>query len=155
VDFTVRLAQDTDARAISTLIRELGLFRRLEDEAPETTAFRVTHHLGQCLADDSHSVLVAESSDGRLAGYLSVHWLPYLFLRGPEGYVSELFVCEHDRGNGVGTELLDTAIREARRRGCARLMLAAVRTRDSYERGFYTERGWMERSDVANMVYEL
>ena len=154
-EFTVGLAQDTDAGAMSTLIRDLGLFKRLENEDPETTAARVTHHLGLCLRDDSHSVFVAESSDGRLIGYLSVHWLPYLFLLGPEGYVSELFVDEHHRGNGIGSGLLDAVIHEARRRGCARLMLTAVRTRDSYKRGFYTERGWIERPDVANMVYEL
>jgi GNAT superfamily N-acetyltransferase len=135
-------------------LHRFGLMR-LENEDPETTAARVMHHLGLCLSDHNHSVLVADSWDGHLTGYLSVHWLPYLFLLGPEGYVSELFVHEHHRGNGIGSALLDTVIREARRRGCARLMLSAVRTRDSYERGFYTERGWTERPDVANMVYEL
>jgi GNAT superfamily N-acetyltransferase len=155
LDYTVRPARETDAPTISALIRGLGLFRRLQNEDPAITAVRVTHHLELCLRDGSHSVLVAESADGLLAGYVSVHWLPYLFLAGPEGYVSELFVGEHHRGRGIGSELLDSAIRKARQRGCARLMLAAVRTRESYERGFYTQRGWVERSDVANMVYEL
>jgi GNAT superfamily N-acetyltransferase len=107
------------------------------------------------MGDDSHSVFVAESADGRLTGYVSVHWLPYLFLRGPEGYVSELFVSEDHRGNGIGSGLLDMVTREASDRGCVRLMLVTVRTRDSYVRGFYTQRGWVERSEVANMVYEL
>ena len=116
---------------------------------------RVGRHLELCLAEDSHSVLVAQRADGSLAGYISAHWLPYLFLGGPEGYISELFVAEADRGQGVGSELLETVVREARERGCARLMLEAVKTRESYVRGFYTQRGWIERDDVANMIYEL
>jgi len=59
------------------------------------------------------------------------------------------------RDQGVGTALLDSVVAEAKTRGCARLMLEAVRTRESYARGFYTKRGWIEREDVANMVFEL
>ena len=155
MDAYVRRARQSDAEAVSALIRGLGLFKRLDGEDPEATAFRVAAHLAMCLADDSHSVLVAEGPHGSLVGYVSVHWLPYLFLAGPEGSVSELFVDERHRGMGVGSRLLDTVVSEARARGCARLMLSAVRGRESYRRGFYPRRGWTERTDVANMVYEL
>ena len=66
---------------------------------------------------------------GELAGYAAVHWLPYLILKGPEGLLSELFVSEAQRGAGVGSRLLAAAVDEGRKRGCARLMLEAVRTR--------------------------
>lgn len=155
VKFTVRFAHHTDAAAISELIRGLGMFGRLEAEDASLTAVHVADHLARCLSDESHSVFVAELPGGQLVGYASVHWLPYLFLAGPEGYVSELFVTEPHRGAGVGSELLDTTVDAARSRGCSRLMLAAVRSRESYERGFYQKRGWFERADVANMVYEL
>jgi len=40
---------------------------------------------------DCRSVYVAEVDDGNVAAYLTVQWLPYLFLPVLEGYVSELF----------------------------------------------------------------
>jgi len=155
VDFGIRVAQQSDAAAVSKFIRDLGMFRRLEDEDADVTAVRVASHLAMCLADDSHLVLVAEAPGGEVIGYLAAHWLPYLFLAGPEGHVSELFVDESRRGVGVGSALLDAVVAEARARGCARLMLSAIRTRESYERGFYQHRGWVEREDVANMVLQL
>ena len=150
----IRPAVEADAPALAALIRGLGLFRRLESESADATAERVTAHMRLCLADDSHTVLVAEA-EGALAGYASVHWLPYLILKGPEGLLSELFVAEPFRGAGVGSGLLAAVVDEGRKRACARLMLEAVRSRESYIRGFYTQRGWIERSDMANMVYQL
>jgi ribosomal protein S18 acetylase RimI-like enzyme len=58
-------------------------------------------------ADDSHSLFVAESHGEGPIGYAAVHWLPYLILSGPEGYLLELFVAESARDRGVGTALLD------------------------------------------------
>jgi GNAT superfamily N-acetyltransferase len=78
-----------------------------------------------------------------------------LLLSGPEGYVSELFVAEAARGRGVGTRLIEAIESLARQRGCARLMLLNVRERESYQRGFYTTRGWHERLNVANFIKPL
>ena len=71
-------------------------------ENPAETQARVQRHLAQCLQDASHSVYLAEGQDQALVGYAAVHWLPYLILRGPEGFVSELFVDQAARGQGVG-----------------------------------------------------
>jgi GNAT superfamily N-acetyltransferase len=155
MEFEIRPIRADDAERLSAVIRGLGLFGRLESEDPDVTAARVAEHVRMCLADDSHSLFVAESDGAEPIGYAAVHWLPYLILPGPEGYVSELFVAESARDRGVGTALLDTVASEARRRGCARLMLAAVRTRESYLRGFYVKHGWIERDSVANMVFDL
>jgi GNAT superfamily N-acetyltransferase len=153
-DTTIRLAAPADAAAITGLLRSLGLFHHLEAESPEATARRVARHLALCLADGSHTVLVAESG-GVLAAYCAVHWLPYLILTGPEGYVSELFVEEGQRGRGLGAALLDAAAAEGRHRGCSRLNLLNNRQRDSYQRGFYAKRGWEERTNMANFVLKL
>jgi GNAT superfamily N-acetyltransferase len=155
MQFEVRLARQSDAGDISSLIRGLGIFSRLEGEDQDATAKRVARHLAVCLADDSHTVFVATGEDSAVMAYAAVHWLPYLFLRGPEGYLSELFVSQPWRGRGVGTALLEAVVSAARDRGCARLMLEAVKQRDSYKRRFYPQRGWVEREDMANMVFEL
>jgi GNAT superfamily N-acetyltransferase len=98
---------------------------------------------------------VACSSDGKIAGYTSVHWLPYLFMNGPEGYVSELFVRSSGRGQGIGKQLLQAVEAEARARGCSRLSLINLRDRESYLRKFYNKAGWEERSEAANFLFRI
>ena len=152
----IRKAEVGDVQAITALLRGMSnLFSQISAETPVETQQRVARHLTLCLADDSHSVYVAESAIGDLSGYVSVHWLPYLILAGPEGYVSELFIAETCRGQGVGRQLLDAVVAEARERGCARLMLLNMRHRESYQRQFYSKQGWKEREEAANFVYPL
>jgi len=150
----IRPAAGGDAGAIAALLRGLGWFRHLNEEPHEATERRVAAHLALCAADRSHAVFVAEAN-GVVVGYAAVHWLPYLFLPGPEGYVSELFVRADARGRGVGRRLLDRLVAEARSRGCSRLMLVNNRERESYRRGFYRKQGWREREGIANFVLEL
>jgi GNAT superfamily N-acetyltransferase len=150
--FSIRPAVEDDAPALATLIRGLGLFPRFDGEAPETTAARAARNMTMCRADSSHTVLVVEAGR-QVVAYAAVHWLPYFILKGPEGYLSELFVAESHRGAGIGTALLDRVVEEGRSRGCARLMLEAAKDRESYRRGFYRGRGWTERPDMANFVY--
>jgi GNAT superfamily N-acetyltransferase len=154
MEFTIRKANPEDASALAALIRGLGMFAHISAEGPEATSVRVARHLALCLADDSHSVYVAVN-EGEITGYVSVHWLPYLILSGPEGYISELFIAESARGQGVGAQLLEVAEAEARQRGCSRLMLLNMRQRESYQRGFYAKHGWEERPDAANFLRRL
>ncbi len=151
----IRKAQPDDARGIAAILRELEWITRFDAETIDATAQRVAHHLKLCHADDSHMVYVAETEEGEIAGYAAVHWLPYLLLLGPEGYVSELFIRKANRGQGIGTQLLETVKEEAKARGCARLMLLNMQERESYQRGFYKKQGWEERPDAANFVYPL
>lgn len=150
----IRPALPDDAPAICGILRELDYFTHIVEASPEEATDRVARHLELCEADDSHTVLVAEKETG-VVGYAAVHWLPYLLLPGPEGYVSELFVRESERGRGIGTALLKAVIEQAQDRGCYRLMLTNGRDRPAYRRGFYKERGWTERPDIANFVLLL
>jgi GNAT superfamily N-acetyltransferase len=80
---------------------------------------------------------------------------PYLFHAGPDGYISELFIKDTARGNGFGTALLEAIKAEAERRGCQRLFLLNIRTRESYQRHFYAGCGWEEWTDAAVFLYRL
>jgi GNAT superfamily N-acetyltransferase len=155
VETQIRKAGAADAPGITDVLRSPGLSPRIQAEAREVTLERVTSNLARCAADDSHLVLVAETAEGVIAGYGAVHWLPYLFLTGGEGYVSELFIRDGFRGQGIGGQLLDAITAEAQRRGCARLMLLNMRDRESYQRQFYVKRGWVERTEAANFVLQL
>jgi len=150
----VRKAGPEDASALTEVIRSVEYFTHLIELPFEEARATVAGALQQDLSCDDHLVLLAEDADGRILGYSSVHWLPYLLFEGPEGYVSELFIHESARGRGVGALLLETIKAEARRRGCMRLSLLNGRQRDSYRREFYKKNGWRER-DMANFVFDL
>ena len=151
----IRKAKQGDALPLAIFLRSLAIFNRINSEQPDIKAERIDRHLTICLADNSHSIYIASSADCELVGYISIHWLPYLILRGLEGFVSELFIHANHRGNGIGRQLLESAKCEATDRGCSRLSLINFRDRDSYRRGFYAKNGWEERLDAANFVINL
>ena len=151
-DYTIRPAAPDDAPQLATLVRALERFDHLREEPLPEAIARIQAAMA---GGDERSIHVATSEAGDLAGYVAVHWLPYLILRGPEGFVSELFIAPDARGRGIGSRLLATAVAEARARGCSRLGLLNNRRRESYERGFYAQHGWQERGDMANFVLYL
>jgi len=151
----LRRASIEDSGELATLLKSIGWFDFLNKLPDDEAREHVKAQLARCLGDDSHSVYVAEADQGELVGYISTHWIPYLFMRGPEGYVSELFIVDAARAQGIGRRLLDLVEAEARRRGCARLSLVNLRSRESYERQFYIKAGWRERTEAANFVRSL
>ena len=154
-DLRLRKATLEDAEQLTLLLKDIGWFEILASDPIEQSTQRVRAQLERCLVHGSHSMFVAESDKREIKGYVSVHWLPYLFMAGPEGYVSELFVHGSARGEGIGRQLLDLVHDEARQRGCHRLSLINLRTRESYQRRFYIKAGWRERSEAANFIYVM
>ena len=151
--YRVRSVRMEDAAAVTRVLQTVEWFSPPADEPIRETEALVARQLELCLADDSHSVYVAEDPGGEIAGYVVVHWLPYPVARGSEGYVSDLFVADAARGQGIGTRLLEEVESEARRRGCKRLMLLNGRESECYRREFYTKRGWIERREIANFTF--
>ena len=154
-DVRIRLMLEADAEHIAKILRETGWFDHMAEEASNEAALRIRAQIAMCLADDSHTVYVAENASGQVVGYASTHWLPSLFLPGSQGYVSELFVEDSYRGKRIGARLLDAVASDGSRRNCWRLMLTTNRTRESYRREFYSKRGWIERDTIANFVLKL
>lgn len=155
MDAIIRTAAPADAEGLTDLLREAGYFTALEEEPRSDTLERLRIALTADLASRDHTVLVGVSGDGTVAGYLAVHWLPYLFLDGPEGFVSEVFLLPQARGAGLGRRLLEAAEQEGRSRGASRLHLVNMRDRDSYRRDFYTKAGFTERARAADFVRPL
>ena len=151
-NYTIRPAAPDDAPQLAALVRALERFDHLREEPLPEAIARIQAALA---GGDERSIHVATSEAGGLVGYVAVHWLPYLILRGPEGFVSELFIAPAARGRGIGSRLLATAVAQARARGRSRLGLLNNRRRESYERGFYAQHGWQERGDMANFVLYL
>jgi GNAT superfamily N-acetyltransferase len=151
MEFKVRSAQAEDAAAIAAILLELEWFAHYG----EITPIQVSRHLELCLANDSHSVYLAETPSGEIVGYGAVHWLPTLFMPGPEGFLSELFVKASARGHGVDSQLLAAIRTEAEKRSCTRLSVINIRHRESYQRSFYAKQGWQEREAAANFIHLL
>jgi GNAT superfamily N-acetyltransferase len=154
-DVRIRLMLEADAEDIARILRETGWFDHMAEEAAHETALRTRAQVAMYLADDSHTVYVAENASGQVVGYASTHWLPSMFLPGSQGYVSELFVENAYRGKRIGARLLEAVASEGSRRNCWRLMLTTNRNRESYQREFYAKRGWIERDTIANFVLKL
>lgn len=77
-------------------------------------------------------LLVAETSERRVVGYLlgNIH-LTFL-ANGPVAWVEEVMVEEHMRQSGIGRQLMDQAESWARSRGAAYVALASRRAGDFY-----------------------
>ena len=155
MEVQIRKARLEDAAGLGEVLRSVDWFTSLIEMPVENIQTQIQRALESNLANNSHLVLVAETGLGRLLGYVAVHWLPYLFLDGDEGYVSDIFVHKAARGTGIGMKLLETVKEEARKRGCVRLMLLNGRTRESYQREFYKKNGWRERETMANFIFDL
>ena len=69
---------------------------RRDKKAPQSHREHRENNLGEKKSNNT------DGQDQALVAYAAVHWLPYLILRGPEGFVSELFVDQAARGQGVG-----------------------------------------------------
>ncbi|MBI4832218.1 MAG: GNAT family N-acetyltransferase [Candidatus Lindowbacteria bacterium] len=154
-EVTIRRAIPEDSAAIASILRGLGWFAHINSEPSAETEARIARHMALCSADLSHTVLVTENSAHKVVGYVSVHWLPYLMLLGPEGFISELFVLESERGRGIGRMLLDSVKKLAKQRGCVRLHLVNGSNRESYQRRFYEKLGWKERPEIADFILSV
>lgn len=58
----IRKVHPQDAQPLAVLLKEIGQFELLKNEPLEAASQRVKSHIEQCLADNSHTIFVAESS---------------------------------------------------------------------------------------------
>jgi len=125
---TIRPATASDQAALgrygAALMREHHASdprRFLLTERPEAGYGRF---LVSQLADPDTTVLVAER-DRAVAGYVYVGLEPLSWreLRGPSGFVHDLYVDESARRAGIGRELLESAIAWLRSRGMRQIVL--------------------------------
>lgn len=106
-------------------------------------------YLGFCRAyteqqnDGRHAAFVwtdGGAHSDRILALLNMRIEQQLHHAGPIAEVQELVVSPELRGQGVGKQLLDRAVKEARRAGCLRLELVTNRRRVGAHR-FYEREG--------------
>lgn len=141
-DLQFRRACRDDLEAIVALFAddELG---RLREDASLPLNGKYTTAFANIDGDDNQYLLVAERG-GELLGFLQITFIPYLSRLGSvRGQVESVRVASPLRGQGIGTLLMQEAIRICRGRGCFLLQLTTdlkrQKTRQFYEAlGFET-----------------
>ncbi|GAB3661354.1 GNAT family N-acetyltransferase [Streptomyces sparsus] len=137
-DLTIRPATADDLPVLVGMLADdpLGAARESPDDlGPYRAAFaRIT-------ADPNQHLVIAER-DGRPAGTLQLTVVPGLSRQGADrALVEAVRVHTDERGTGLGTELLNWAVAEARRQGCALVQLTSDATRVDAHR-FYERLGF-------------
>jgi GNAT superfamily N-acetyltransferase len=137
-DFTMRRATHDDLPAIVAMLADdaLGAQRESPDDlTPYENAFAR-------LADDPNQHLMVAEREGAVVGTLQLTLIPGLSRKGSTRALIEAVRVHGDaRGTGLGTRLIEWAIDESRRQGCALVQLTSDATRVDAHR-FYERLGF-------------
>jgi len=147
---TIRRARRDDVGSIIAMLADdrLGAAReRLEDPLPQAyfDAFE------RVASDPNIQLVVAEDGEGAVVGCLQLCILPGLSSQGASrGLLEDVRVASHLRSRGIGEQLVQWAVTEARAKGCKLVELLTHHTRTDAQR-FYERLGFA-RSHVGMTI---
>jgi GNAT superfamily N-acetyltransferase len=137
-DVEIRPATAADVPAIVAMLADdpLGAKR----ESPEDLGTYLTAF--ERVAADPGQHLVVAVRDGRTVGTLHLTVIPGLSRRGAtRSLIEAVRVHRDERGNGLGTQLIEWAVEESRRHECVLVQLTSDATRTDAHR-FYERLGF-------------
>jgi ribosomal protein S18 acetylase RimI-like enzyme len=138
---TIRRARREDVRVIVTMLADdpLGSAReRLEEPLPPSyfAAFEAVDR------DSNIQLVVAEGRDHVVVGCLQLCILPGLSSQGASrALIEDVRVASHCRSRGIGEQMVQWAVAEARAKGCKLVELLTHNTRVDAQR-FYVRLGF-------------
>jgi GNAT superfamily N-acetyltransferase len=127
----IRRAETSDAARIAELSGQLGYPATPAEIAQRLRTIKPTSH---------HAVLVAESPERKVIGWLHVSVSPLLETQ-LRAEVNGLVVTDEERSRGTGALLLSTAEHWARKRGCKSMSVRSNVIRDRAHQ-FYLRHGY-------------
>lgn len=130
----IRNMEDNDAAAVTDLLRQLG-YEGAESFLPGK--------IRSLMADPDEYCLIAEETNGQVIGFISIHIIPQIALKGDFARISYFSIDEHFRSRGVGKLLEEHCERIARERNCDRIELHSHSRREDAHR-FYDRQGYVE-----------
>jgi ribosomal protein S18 acetylase RimI-like enzyme len=138
---TIRPAKRDDVGAIVGMLADdpLGSAReRIEQPLPESY-FKAFEALDR---DPNIQLVVAQDGEGAVVGCLQLCILPGLSSQGASrGLIEDVRVASHCRGRGIGEEMVQWAVKQARAKGCKLVELLTHHTRVDAQR-FYERLGF-------------
>jgi ribosomal protein S18 acetylase RimI-like enzyme len=138
---TIRRARRDDVGSIIAMLaddRLGGQRERLENPLPQVyfDAFE------RVARDPNIQLVVAEDGEGAVVGCLQLCILPGLSSQGASrGLIEDVRVASHCRSRGIGEQLVQWAVVEARAKGCKLVELLTHHTRVDAQR-FYERLGF-------------
>ena len=149
-EVTIRHARRDDLASIITMLADdpLGGGReRIEDPLPQVY-FDGFERLAR---EPNIQLVVAEDGEGAVVGCLQLCILPGLSSQGASrGLLEDVRVASHCRSRGIGEQLVQWAVTEARAKGCKLVELLTHHTRVDAQR-FYERLGFA-RSHVGMTI---
>jgi ribosomal protein S18 acetylase RimI-like enzyme len=139
---TIRRARRGDVGIIVGMLADdpLGSAReRLEDPLPPSyfAAFDALE------SDPNINLVIAEDGDGTVVGCLQLCILPGLSSQGASrGLIEDVRVAAHCRSRGIGEQLVQWAVAQARAKGCKLIELFTHNSRVDAQR-FYKRLGFL------------
>jgi len=138
--YLLRRADEADLAAIVALLAadQLGATRDSADDlTPYAAAFRAID------ADPAQQLLVVVDAPGDVVGTMQLTLIPGLARRGAlRMQIEAVRVQETHRSTGLGAAMMEWAIDDARRRGCALVQLTSDKARVDAHR-FYERLGFI------------
>jgi ribosomal protein S18 acetylase RimI-like enzyme len=137
----IRPARSSDVAAMVAMLADDALGRgreRIEDPLPPSylQAFEKVER------DPNIQLVVAEGERGEVVGCLQLCILPGLSSQGASrGLIEDVRVASPHRGRGIGEQLVQWAVAEARSKGCKLVELLTHTTRIDAQR-FYKRLGF-------------
>ena len=142
----IRPARRDDVGAIVAMLADdaLGRAREKLDQPLPAPYFQAFDRLD---ADPNIQLVVAQEEGGAVVGCLQLCILPGLSSQGAwRGLIEDVRVASHCRSRGIGEQLVEWAVAEARARDCRLVELLTHHTRVDAQR-FYERLGF-QRSHV-------
>lgn len=135
-----RLARASDLPAIVALLADDPLGRQRErTDAAAFAAYAAAFR--EIEADPGNELLVAVCN-GKVAGCLQITYIPGLTYGGSRrGQLEGVRVAAAERGKGIGSALVEYAVKRAKARGCLLLQLTTDKRRPAALR-FYEKLGF-------------
>jgi ribosomal protein S18 acetylase RimI-like enzyme len=137
----IRPAHGNDVAAIVAMLADDALGRgreRIEDPLPPSY-FQAFERVER---DSNIQLVVAEGEGGEVVGCLQLCILPGLSSQGASrALIEDVRVASHCRSRGIGEQLVQWALAEARAKGCKLVELLTHNTRVDAQR-FYARLGF-------------
>jgi GNAT superfamily N-acetyltransferase len=130
----IRPANSNDWSAISHLLDQL--------EYPGTAGF-LEEKIKRFAGDANERLLVYEEEGGRIAAFISLHFIPQIALEGDFARISYFAVDARVRSLGIGRKMEEYCTQLARERGCP-LIEVHCHTRRTRAHDFYFRQGYAE-----------